>query len=368
MTGDAGSVVTVTGRRDPGALGTTLPHEHLFADWRETKFDRPDSAHGRRLAEADVSLENRWWVARNYFSNRDNLRLGSYEEAIDEVRQFRRAGGDALVEVTPKGCGGDPALVRAVARETGVDVVQGTAYYVRDAHPDRVDDASVADLAAEFEADVRTGIDDTDVRAGVIGEIGLSGSIHDAEERVLRGAARAARRTGASVTVHPPGATPDSHRDGEWPASRWGHEVLDIVGEEGLPPERVIVCHLDMSAWHEDLDYQRRLAERGAYVEYDIFGQKSHLYKPAHEDAWPSDVQRVERLAELIADGHADRLLVSGDVFLKTHRLAYGGFGYRHVLDNVVPIFDGVGVDPAVVERILSENPARALAFAEPAA
>lgn len=360
---DEGSVITVTGRVDPESLGVTLPHEHLFADWRDVKFDPPDSAVERRRAEQPVSMENLWWVQRNYFQNLDNLRLDSYEEAVEEVQQYRRAGGDALVDVTPKNCGGDPELVRSVAQETGVTMVQGTAFYTQNAHPDCLDDMSVADIASEFESDVRHGIGDSDVRAGIIGEIGLSGHIHDREERVLRGAARAAVKTGAPVTIHPPGGTPHSNKDGDYPPSRWCLDVLDIVASEGLPADRIVMGHQDMSAWVEDLDYQRELLERGAYVEYDIFGQKPYHYKPSLHDAWPSDVQRVERLATLIREGYADQLLVSGDVFLKVHRLAYGGFGYRHVLDNVVPIFEGCGIDESVVSGILTENPASALAF-----
>ena len=365
MSDDEGSIITVTGCLEPENLGVTLPHEHLFADWREIKYDPPESAVDLRRAEEPVSMENLWWVQRNYFQNLDNLRLNSVDEALHEVTQYRRAGGEAIVDVTPKNCGGDPTLVRAVAEETGVTVVQGTAFYTRNAHPDRLEDLDIDEIAEEFVDDVRNGIGDTNVRAGIIGEIGLSGHIHEKEEQVLRGAARAAVRTGASVTIHPPGGTPHSHRDGEYPASRWGHDILDIVEEEGLAPERMILGHQDMSAWVEDLSYQRELAERGAYVEYDIFGQKSYLYKPSYHDAWPSDVQRVERLAELIEDGYAEKLLISGDIFLKVHRLAYGGFGYRHILDNVIPIFEGCGVDSDVVSRILSENPSKALTFAE---
>ncbi|MWV63872.1 phosphotriesterase-related protein [Halorubrum sp. JWXQ-INN 858] len=363
MSDDHGTVVTVDGRIDPEDLGVTVPHEHLFADWRDAKYTEPETAVERRLAEQPVTLENLAYVTKHYFSNADNLRLDSVEEAVRELERYVQAGGESFVDVTPKNVGGDPERVRRVARRTGVNVVHGTAYYTQNVHPDGLADRSVADIAAEFASDVRDGIDDTSVRAGIIGEIGLSGTIHDAEERVLRGAARAAAETGAPLTIHPPGAVPDSHGRGESPASRWGLEVLDIAEEEGLSPDRVVIGHMDMSYWYESLDYQRRIAERGAYVEYDIFGQKTYLYKPEHRDAWPSDVQRAERVAELIEDGYGDRVLLSGDVFLKCHRRAYGGFGYAHVLENVVPILRGLDVDRDAIDRLLVDNPRRVLTF-----
>lgn len=358
---DQGSIITVDGRIDPDDLGVTLPHEHLFADWRDVKYDPPESAVERRIAEEPITLENLHYVKKHYFSNEDNLRLDSVTEAVEELERFQQAGGQSFVDVTPKNVGGDPARVRRVARSTGVNIVHGTAYYTRNAHPPGLKDRTVNDLTEEFVCDVRDGIGDTDVRAGIIGEIGLSGSIHDTEETVLRAAANAARKTGVALTIHPPGAVPESHGRGESPASKWGLEVLDIAEQEGLPPERVIIGHMDMSYWYENLDFQRRIAERGAYVEYDIFGQKSYLYKPTYQDAWPSDVQRAERVAELIADGYGDRILLSGDVFLKVHRSTYGGFGYAHVLENVVPILRGLDVDEAAIDRMLVENPRRVL-------
>ena len=367
MTSDTGSVVTVTGRIDPDDLGVTLPHEHLFADW-SYRFDPPDSAAERRLAREPISLESLGFVHRNKGGHRDNLRLDSVDEAVDEVTAYRDAGGEAIVDVTPKNVGNDPVRSRAVALETGVHVVQGTAYYnERNSDlPERLASASIDDIADEFVDDVREGIGDTDVRAGIIGEIGLSDRIHDVEEKVLRAGARAATRTGAALTVHPPGATAFSQRDRTYPASRWGLDVLDIVEEEGLAPDRVIVDHQDQTRWYEDLDYQKRIAERGAYVEYDLFNGKLTHFKETHADAYPSDVERVERLMELIEAGYGSRLLVSQDVYLKIHRIAYGGFGYAHILQNVVPIFRALGADEEQITRLLVDNPRRVLTFQEP--
>ncbi len=363
MTDDAGSIVTVTGPIDPEALGVTLCHEHLFIDTVDALYTEPDSAIDRRLARQPVSMETLPYVRRNAMQHRDNVRLDSMEEAIDEMSKFVRAGGEAIVDVTPKNAGEDPEAVRAVARETGVTVVHGTAHYVRPVHPERIDRMSVAEIADEFVDDVENGIDDTDVRAGLIGEIGLSGHIHEAERKVTRAAARAALRTGASVSFHPPGRTEHSQRDRTYPTSRWCLEVLDLVEAEGLAPERVVMGHMDRTIF-EDLSYQRELAERGAYLEYDLWGMEASLDQ--YGDAYMSDAQRLSFVTELIEDGYADRLLFSHDVYTKLQRTAYGGFGYAHVLENVVPLLEKRGVDTDVIDRILIESPRSMLTFAEP--
>lgn len=369
MADDTGLVVTVDGPIDPEGLGVTLAHEHTFADFAAPYFEEPDSAYERELAYEPVSMDNLWYVDRNHFNHEDNLLLQSLDEAIEEVSHFYRAGGDTIVDVTPKNVGEDPERVRAVARETGVQYVHGTAYYSKSTHPDGLESRTIDDIEAEFVNDVRDGIDDTDIRAGIVGEIGLSGHIHETEERVLRAGARAARRTGAPLTIHPAGRTPDSQRDPEtgeeraWPRSRWGLRALDIVEDEGLPAERVVIDHMD-GTLYEDLEYQHRIAERGAYLEYDLWGTNKYIER--WDDGYPSDTWRVRSVTELVEAGHADRLLFSHDIGSKTKRRTYGGHGYGHVLEVIVPRLRRNGVSQDAVDEILVENPRRLLTFAEP--
>jgi len=372
MSTDTGSVVTTDGRIDPEDLGVTMTHEHLFVDAVDGMYDPPPSAVDRRMAETPITLETLSWVTRNPWTHKDNLRIDDVEEVVEEIGEYHHAGGDAVVEVSPKGTGRDPELTRAVARRTGVTFVQGTAFYTHDGHPDRVARMSAAEVADEFTQDIHDGIDDTDVRAGIIGEIGVTdasprdesgvaGQFHEDEITVLRGAARAALRTGASISVHPP-----FQRTEEWPTSRRCLDILDIVAEEGLPPERVVLCHRDQSKWLEaDLTYQRKLAERGAYVEYDLFGH-DEIYHADQNDAQPSDLDRVENLVRLVEAGHGERLLLSHDIFLRYLLTQYGGQGYAHVLRNVVPVLEARGVSRTALDDMLVENPKRVLTFVEP--
>jgi phosphotriesterase-related protein len=335
-------------------------------------YQAPDSAVDRRIADESITLENLSWVSRNPWTHRDNLRIDDFDEVVEEVNRYHRVGGDAIVDVSPKGMSYAPEATRAVARETGVTFVQGTAFYTRDAHPARLDDMSVEEITAEFERDIVDGIDGTDVRAGIIGEIGvtdvsdrseqgIAGNFHDAEVKVLRAGARAALQTGASISVHPP-----FQRTTEWPTSRRCHEILNIVEEEGLPPDRVVLCHRDQSKWIEsDLTYQRELADRGAYVEYDLFGH-DEIYHPGQNDAQPSDLDRVRNLERLVESGHGERLLLSHDIFLKYLLSKYGGQGFAHVLRNIVPVLRARGVSAETVEEMLVENPRRVLTFAAP--
>ena len=359
--------MTVDGRIDPGDLGVTLPHEHVFIDLTEAWFDQPDSAVDRRISREPVTLENLHRIRREPLNNRANGRLDSVEEAIEELSRFRDRGGSTVVDVTPKYTGGDPERVRAVGRATGLQFVHGTAFYTVGAHPSHVATASVEDLAAEFENDVRAGIGDTDVRAGIVGELGASEQIHDHEERVLRAGARAALRTGAPVNVHPPGRRPSAHQGYTYPTSRWMLDILDILDEEGLPADRVVASHMDRTRFElesDSLDYQRQLADRGAYLEYDLWG--TDMYQEKFHNGWPSDPERIDAVLALVDDGCLENLLFSHDVCMKIQRTRYGGFGYAHLLENVVPMLEHHGLTRSEIDTVLRENPRRMLTFDEP--
>jgi len=363
MTSDTGAVVSAEGRVEPTELGVTLPHEHVFIDFTGVPSPRPDSSVERRVARQPVSQENLWYVRRNPMQHEDNRRLDDPGAAMAELRRFVRAGGHTIVDVTPKHVGGDPAHVLGLCRELDLQCVHGTAIYTEPFHPSRVDRLSIDDLKAEFIDDVRDGIDDTDIRAGVIGEIGLSGHIHEPEEKVLRAAARAASATGAPLAVHPPGRTPHSQRDRTYPSSRWGIQILDIIEAEGLPPDRVAICHMDRTVY-EDLKYQREIADRGAYLEYDLWGHELHLDR--YDDAYMLDTQRLEYTSTLIDDGYASHLLFSHDVCNKVQYTSYGGFGYAHIPRNVPPMLRSRNVTDETIDRILVENPREWLTFAAP--
>ena len=111
-----------------------------------------------------------------------------------------------------------------------------------------------------------------------------------------------------------------------------------------------------------DLAYQEGLLERGVFVQYDMLGME--VFYADQGVQCPSDEQNAEWLARLVERGHADRLLLSQDIFLKSLLRRHGGPGYGHVLQYFVPRLNAAGLDSATVEQLMVANP-RAL-FEEP--
>jgi phosphotriesterase-related protein len=68
----------------------------------------------------------------------------------------------------------------------------------------------------------------------------------------------------------------------------------------------------------------------------------------------------------MVSSGYEDRLLLSHDVFVKTVLRKYGGNGYAHLLENILPILRTRGIEEATLRRLVVKNPRRVLTFTAP--
>jgi phosphotriesterase-related protein len=209
---------------------------------------------------------------------------------------------------------------------------------------------TVDELAREMIADVATGVGDTGVRSGLLGEIGTTYPWTENERKVLRAAVVAQRETGAPLMIHP-GRHPDMPM-----------QLAEFVGKNGGDLRRTIMCHICRTI--ADVRAVIDLAQTGLWLEYDLFGLENSYYPYNPSFDMPNDGGRMAHVLALIAAGHQNQILMSHDIAYKTSLVKYGGYGYHHLLLSVVPRLRDKGVDDLGVRRLLVENPARAFAFA----
>lgn len=338
--------MTVLGPVSPDQLGVTLPHEHILIDLRCWWIDPPEASL-KAIAREPVSLANLGILRREPFMSQDNLVLLDAELALEEVGKFKRAGGSTITDVTNLGIGRDPLVLKGISIETGLNIIMGSGYYIAASHPPEINQKTVKEIEEEIVQDVTVGVGDTGVRAGIIGEIGTSYPITDNEVTSLRAAARAQRRTGAPLTLHP------------YPWAKEGLAILDIIEEDGADLSRVIMSHMNPTLY--DQDYHRAIAQRGTYIEFDLMGME--FYGDSSGISTPRDTESVASISQLIADGHLERILMSHDVCLKMQLTAYGGWGYAHILHHIVPMLKKEGVTDEQIQTILVKNPRRVLTF-----
>jgi phosphotriesterase-related protein len=77
----------------------------------------------------------------------------------------------------------------------------------------------------------------------------------------------------------------------------------------------------------------------------------------------PNDATRIDYLIKLIEAGYRDKLLISQDICTKIHLTKYGGEGYYHILENVIPMMEHKGINEEDIGALTVQNPARVLTF-----
>jgi predicted metal-dependent phosphotriesterase family hydrolase len=305
-------VRTVTGDISPGELGRVYCHEHLLT--------RP----GPYVAGAG-----------------EDLRLDDERRALEELRRFAAAGGGALVEVTTPEFGRDAAGLAWLAEASGIAIVCTTGHVSEEYWKGvlQLDQATEAELAADFVADLVDGIDGTGVRAGIIkAGTSLDGAT-PTERRVLRAAASAQRVTGAPITTHTTAGTA-------------ALEQVQLLKAAGASLDHVCIGHLDRRlVWDEHLE----LARAGVFLGYDCVSKKQYA----------ADEQRAEFIVRLAAEGFGDRVCLSGDLARRSYLTSWGGGpGYTHILEQFLPLLLRFGLTEPQARALVVDNPARLLAWA----
>ncbi len=295
---------TVLGDIEPDQLGATLCHEHLLT--------RPPA--WAREQDSDMVLDD-------------------YDKAGAELDALAAVGGGALVEMTTADYGRDAAGLRAIAERSSVHVIAATGYQKGTFYPPSVHEEDAETIAARFVNDVTSGMDGTDVRAGVVKFGSCRTDALMAEELVvLEATARTQLATGVPISTH----------------TQAGTLGLDQVAgfiAHGVPPSRILVGHLDRNL---DLGYLREVAATGVWLGFD------HWTKPKY----PNDELRADLLGRLLDEGFT-QVMAAGDLGRPSYQPAYGGTpGFAAVLTAVG---GRIGVEAA--ELVFVRNPRAFFAF-----
>ena len=75
----------------------------------------------------------------------------------------------------------------------------------------------------------------------------------------------------------------------------------------------------------------------------------------------PNDLGRVKEIIDLIERGYIDQVLLSHDIGMKVMLTRFGGWGYAHLLREVVPLMHTYGVNDEHITTMMVDNPRRLL-------
>ena len=352
----SGKVLTVNGPIDPATLGPTLMHEHVYilfktptsaaGEWEQ--MSENERARSRALLEkapkdwVDQGVDKPW--AKGF--PRGWNTLDDFDVQRAEVMEFKKAGGGAIVDVSNFGLSRNPTFLKRISEASGLHLVMGASWYERAFHPRDMDLRTVEELTDIIVHDVTVGALGTTIRAGIIGEVGVEGRpLTDNEIKITRASARASRITGAPMTFHMGGGTPEEKQ-----------RILDIVAEEGVDLNHVVMGHNSSGK----VEPMKRITERGAYIEFDGIAWGPDSLKPEVID------QLAQNVANLVNGGLTDRILIAHDVCTQFQLKKNGGGGFGYISNLLVPVLKSKGVSDETIKRIMVDNPRRALTFVAP--
>ncbi|KAK7101101.1 phosphotriesterase-related protein-like [Littorina saxatilis] len=349
MASRKGKIQTVCGLIEPKHLGPTLTHEHLMLQ-ADCFYVPPSMDSDQDKTNMPFVMENLGWIRQNPYSYKPNLNLLHEEDAIvEEIKAYKNLGGQAIVENSTIGLSRDVQFLQRLSHTTGVHIVAGTGFYVDSFQTESTRQSSEEALAARIRDDICGGADGTEICCGVIGEIGCAWPLSDFEKRSLRSAAAVQSELGSPTIIHP-GRNPKA------PA-----EIMRIFLEAGAQANKTVMSHLDRT--FADAEQLLEFAKLGCYCEYDLFGIETSHYQLWQEADMPSDAQRIIFIKNLLDNGYRDKILVAHDIHTKHRLKKYGGHGFTHILENIVPKMKQRSISDEDIKHILTDNPATWLTF-----
>lgn len=297
-------IQTVNGEISPEELGITMCHEHLALDL--------SAVRGNNDSTFDDS-----------------------ELIVNEIRKMQAYGVKSVIEVTCNDMGRNVEKLRFYSKECGINIIASTGFYLDEYHSDKVRKSTPEELSEIFCKDILEGIDGTDIKAGVIGEV-ASGcpDMSLSERNVLIAAALAGKKTGVAVTTH-------------CQLGKLAMEQVELFERYGMNLAKTVLGHLDLA---NDRAYYEEILKTGVNIGFDTIGKVKYL----------SDEARADNLVWLLERGWEDQIVLSQDISRKSYLSAGGRYsGYMTVMKDFVPLLKERGVHNETLKKLLIHNPAR---------
>lgn len=305
---------SVLGPMDTADMGFTLSHEHVLVS----------SAGIQQIYPEFID------------------RAGTIARGIDDLKAAHAEGLRTIIDVTTIDLGRDIRMLEEVSRGSGVNIICATGTW-RDI-PRVFWTATPDDIAPLYIREIQQGIEDTDIKAGVIKVANDMGGVTPEGEIILRAAARAHKATGVPISTH------------TWAPERVGEQQVAICEDEGIDLNRVYVGHSNDT---DDLDYLIGLLEKGVWIGLDRYPGRPEVLD------WEARTQTAYRLIEA---GYAHRIMLGHDwsvallIALREARKARDEAnpdGYLFITRRVLPRLSELGASDADINKVMIDNPRR---------
>lgn len=265
------------------------------------------------------------------------LELNDERAIADELRAFREAGGSALVDCQPGGCGRDANRLRTISAASGVYITATSGFHQQMYYPPDhwLWSSDVETAAAYFRREVGDGMDETGIPATTL-KVGYEGVTGGQTGCLMQAVAQVAAETGTLVLFH-------TERGANVEA------LLPFFDASGVPPSQLYLCHVDK---RPDFGLHRELAQAGVMLGYDTFVRPK--YDP-DQGVWVL-------LRQMVDAGYAGQIAICQDRALSSMwRYRGDPQGMTELALSIRSRLEGEGFDDETCKQLLGGNIARYL-------
>ncbi|XP_034183370.1 phosphotriesterase-related protein [Osmia lignaria lignaria] len=345
-------VQTVLGEKDANKLGRTLTHEHLALSFTSFYVEPPN--HLKRFLNDKIELRNVGILKQYPYSSLYNLTFNdtdTIDAILEDVKLYREFGGGSIVENSNYGLNRDIPMMKRVSKESGVNVIAGTGYYVAATQSASDLNLSKEEMYNIMLKEMTVGCEQCpDVKTGFIGEVGSTWPIEEFEKRAIEATGELEAQLKCPVSFHP-------GRNCAAP-----YEIMRLYQEAGGDGSKAILSHLDRTI-HDEQQLLEFADTTKCYCQFDLFGSECSFYQLNPLIDMQSDAQRIDRVKLLRDDGKLNRVLLSQDIHTKHRLIKFGGHGFSHILNNVLPKMILKGFTQEEIDTITIHNPKTWLSF-----
>jgi len=312
-------ITTILGDIEPSALGFCQSHEHLSISRNSPVAGGPQRC------------------------------IDDPEKSLAELVRYYSAGGRALVDAQPVGCGRNAEMLRRISEKSGVNIIASTGFHKLPYYPvghwlNTVDEDELARLficelnqGMYLDGDIAFPSRQGSAKAGQIKTALDTEGLPPRYQKLFTAAAEAAKATGCALMAH-------IERDSD------PRRLADFLVKLGLAPDRIIFCHLDRAV--ADIHVHREICGQGIYLEYDT------IFRPKYHD----DEKEAGIILELVKAGYEKQLLMSLDT-TRSRLASYGGVpGLAYILNVFIPLLLCRGLTETQVKSFFVGNPAQVFA------
>ncbi|MBQ6840058.1 MAG: TatD family hydrolase [Oscillospiraceae bacterium] len=267
------------------------------------------------------------------------LCMDDYNKSLQELKDYRLAGGATIVDAQPGGFGRDAEKLLRLSKDSGVNIVAVTGFHKKAFAEEDLGALTETALVDRFCREITEGMTECgSAKAGMVKAAWDDGGLEDyVNQKLFSAVAATAAQTGAPVLIH-------TEKDTDLT------RMLKLFEGCGVPAHRILICHLDRTI--PDPGLHKEVMAAGCYLCYDSVNRLKYV----------SHAQELALIGKMCEAGLDERIVLSLDTTAARLR-SYGAadMGLDYLLKDYKNMLISAGIPEKSIRKMYETNAAQIL-------